>query len=163
MTLAALARQLNTTTMTIYRRLKRNGVSIEELRDSPPGNLTPAGASIIASLFDEPATTAPEQPTQRDATADTEQTATGENGGPWGECDVLRAQLDGARMLIEQLTGERDELRRQLGAAQDALAAEQADRANERRLLTAGSVQGDDQRPRRGLFGWWRRNRGGND
>lgn len=157
MTLAAMARQLNTTTMTIYRRLKRNGVSIEELRDSNTGNLTPAGASIIASLFDEPAATAPEQPAQRDVTADTEQTATGQNGGSWGECDVLRAQLDGARELIGQLTGERDELRRQLATAQAALAAEQADRANERRLLTAGSVQDDDRRPRRGLFGWFKK------
>ena len=136
MTLAALARQLNTTTMTIYRRLKRNGVSIDELRDSTTGNLTPAGVSIIAALFDEPAATAPEQPPQRDATSDTEQGTTEANAPRWNECDVLRAQLEGARDLIEQLTGERDELRRQLAAAQAALAAEQADRANERRLLT---------------------------
>lgn len=153
MTLAAMARQLNTTTMTIYRRLKRKGVDIASLRDDVSGELTPAGMSIIASLFDGQGATTLEQGAGHDAeqviTGDAEQGAT-----LYTQVCVLQARLDGAEALIEQLTNERDDLRRQLAAALAALATEQADRQQERLLLT------DGQQRRRGLFGWIRRDKG---
>ena len=149
MTLAAMARQLDTTTMTIYRRLKRKGVDIASLRDDTSRELTPAGMSIIASLFDGQSATAPEPAAEQVITGDSEQGAT-----LYTQVCVLQARLDGAEALIEQLTNERDDLRRQLTAALAALATEQADRQQERLLLT------DGQQRRRGLFGWIRRDKG---
>lgn len=161
MTLTALAEQLNTTTMTIYRRLKRNGLTIDELRDATTGDLTPTGVSTIAALFDATGGTAAEPTAEQGATSDTEQGGTGNALA----VAVLEAKLEGAAALIEQLTGERDELRRQLAAALAALAAEQADRQQERRLLTGavadpgeyagGTYNQDDKEkdnPRRSWF-----------
>lgn len=135
MTLTALARELNTTQMTIYRKLKKNGVNIADLRDDATNELTSEGISVISALFD---TTTPSN-----AIEDSNTNATPNNS------DVLQAQLDGAMALIEQLTGERDELRRQLATVTAALQAEQADRQQERQLLTGGDANG--QR-RRGFF-----------
>lgn len=153
MTLTEMAKRLDTSTMTIYRRLKAAGMDIRELRDDK-NQLTPAGMSVIASMFDGAAGQKQDIngtiPAQQNATDDA--TRAQQAGGsvvtsyPATAADVLQAKLDGANALIEQLTGERDELRRQLDAALAALAAEQADRANERRLLT-----GSD--PQRGH--WW--------
>jgi hypothetical protein len=70
---------------------------------------------------------------------------------------VLQAQVDGLRALVDQLTGERDQLRVQVAQLTAALQAEQADRQAERRLLTGGSGDPDGQSRRRGLFGWLRR------
>lgn len=149
-TLAALAKQLNTTTMTIYRRLKRNGLTIDDLRDTTTGELTPAGVSTIAALFDGTGGTDAEQEAERGATPVIERDGTGDALA----VAVLQAKLDGAAALIEQLTGERDELRRQLAAALAALAAEQTDRQQERRLLTGATEGGDPPRRR---FLWWLR------
>ncbi len=136
MTLTALADQLNTTTMTIYRRLKRNGLTIDELRDTATGELTQVGVSTIAALFDATGGTSTEPAAEHGATSETEQGATGDALA----VAVLEAKLEGAAALIEQLTSERDELRRQLAAALAALAAEQADRQQERRLLTGATA-----------------------
>lgn len=152
MTLAELARQLNTTTMTIYRRLQKRGVTIKELRDTNTGEITPAGASIIAAMFSVTGTTQAEQAIEQTDTGAVERDATDITGGDAATVAVLRAQLEGRDAIIAQLRDERDELRRQLATVTAALQAEQADRANERLLLTAG---GSDQR--RGLFGWLRR------
>lgn len=146
MTLTALADQLNTTTMTIYRRLKRNGLSIDELRNATTGELTPAGVSTIAALFDATGGTSTEPAAEHGATHETEQGATGGTGDALAVA-VLEAKLEGAAALIEQLTGERDELRRQLATALAALAAEQADRQQERRLLTGAAADPGDPRP----------------
>lgn len=150
--------------MTVYRRCKKSGVAIDELRDGPNGELSSAGVAVIASLFD---TTTPQTALTGDATQlqpdcnDDTQTA---SQGP-GAADMavqvaaLTATVDGLRGMVEILTSERDELRRQLAAAQAALAAEQADRQAERRLLT-GSVGGDGGeagQPRRRWWAWWRR------
>lgn len=152
MTLAELARQLNTTTMTIYRRLQKRGVTIKELRDADTGEITPAGASIIASMFSVTGTTQAEQAAAQTITGAVERNATGITGGDAATVAVLRAQLEGRDAIIAQLRDERDELRRQLATVTAALEREQADRSNERLLLTAG---GSEQR--RGLFGWLRR------
>lgn len=153
MTLTEMAKQLNVSPMTIYRRLKKNGYEIGSMRDVSTGELTAAGVSVIASLFD---TTTPQTAITGDAT----QIQQGCNGvaqtASQGLLDastaILQAKLDGANALIEQLTGERDALREQLAAAQAALAAEQADRQAERRLLTGGVDGEPAAQPRR----WWR-------
>lgn len=158
MTITGMAKQLGVSTMTIYRRCKKNGVDIESLRDDVNGELSAAGVAAIASLFDA---TAP----QRAITGDVTQIQPDHNGvaqtmpqGPGaGAAAVLQAKLDGAIALIEQLTGERDALREQVAALQAALAAEQADRQAERRLLTAG-VEGEaDSHGRRRWWQWLRR------
>lgn len=153
-----MAKQLNVTTMTIYRRLEKNGLNIADLRDSDKGPLTSEGVAIIASLFD---TTTPQTALTGDATPTQPGYNPAGNVGTTGPSDdstaVLRAKLDGANALIEQLTGERDALREQLAAAQAALAAEQADRQAERRLLTGG-VDGEPAAQPRRRWRWpWAR------
>lgn len=147
MTITALARQLGCSTMTIYRRCKKNGVVVDDYRDGPNGEVSAEGVAAIAALFD---TTSPQMAVTDDATQmqpdcnDDAQTA---SQGPWAASTaVLQARLDGATALIEQLQGERDELRRQLAAVQAALAAEIADRQQERRLLT-GSMDTEPGEP----------------
>lgn len=144
MTLTAIANELNTTTMTIYRRLKKAGVNVGDLRDEKTGELTAAGASMIASLFDSPADSDLPQTDEQLASASAETRAA-----------VLAAKLEGANALIEQLTNERDALREQLATVTAALQREQDDRRHERQLLT-GDVNGEAPR-RRGLFGLWKK------
>lgn len=152
-----MAKQLGVSTMTIYRRCEKNGVNVDDLRDGPRGPLTSDGVSIIASMFD---TTTPQTALADDATQtsqDMSHTTQDTSQGPGAaSAAVLQAKLDGMVALVDQLTGERDELRRQLAAAQAALAAEQADRQAERRLLTGGDEVQHTQ-PRRRWWGWWRR------
>lgn len=156
MTITSMAKQLGVSTMTIYRRAKKNGVLLDDLRDSESGQLTAAGVSVIASLFDA---TAPQTAITDDATqmqldynADAQTVLQGPSRA---SAAVLQAKLDGMTALIEQLTSERDALREQLAAAQAALAAEQADRQAERRLLT-GDV-GEAGQARRGWRWPWAR------
>ena len=153
-----MAKQLNVTTMTIYRRLEKNGLNIADLRDGDKGPLTSEGVAIIASLFD---TTTPQTALTGDATPTQPDYNPAGNGGITGPLDdsaaVLRAKLDGAQALIEQLTGERDRLAAQVTALQAALAAEQADRQAERRLLTGG-VDGEPAAQPRRRWRWpWAR------
>lgn len=162
MTITALAKQLKVSPMTVYRRCKKNGVSIDELRDGDGGELTQYGVELIASFFDN---TSRQKDAQGDATDMPQRGATVATSANEGEkpdletaAAVLQAKLDGANAMIEQLRAENGELRRQLDAVTAMLAAEQADRANERLLLSAGSPASDDgQQKRRGLFSFLRR------
>lgn len=140
MTLTEISKELGVTTMTVYRRMKKAGINIEELRDNKTGDITGYGASVIASLFPNTHHKGVQQVT-------TDFTACNTTGNNSTETAVLLAKLEGANALIEQLTNERDELRRQLATITAALQAEQADRQEERKLLTGG----DDQR-RAGWF-----------
>jgi len=149
MTITAIAKELNTSTMTIYRRLKKAGVNLEDLRDEKSREISPAGASVIASLFssDEVAQAG-------------EGAAQGLSvGGVELSAAVLQARLDGAEALIEHLTDERDQLREQVKQLTAALLAEQADRVQERQLLTVGSTEGTEAQPpaRRLRWPWSRR------
>jgi len=156
MTITGIAKQLNVSTMTIYRRCKKNGIALDDLRDTETGELTAAGASVIASLFDA---TGPQTALTGDAT----RTSQGYDGvaqtASQAACDVLQARLDGANAVIEQLTSERDDLRRQVAALTAALEREQTDRQAERRLLTAGvdGEAGEAAQPRRRWWPWARR------
>jgi len=146
-TITALARQFGCSTMTVYRRCEKNGIVVGDYRDGPNGELTAEGVAVIAALFD---TTSPQMAVTDDATqmqpGPTGDAQTTSQGPVDASTAVLQARLDGATALIEQLQGERDELRRQLAAAQAALAAEIADRQQERRLLT-GSVDTETGEP----------------
>ena len=144
MTLTEMAKQLNVSSMTIYRRLKKNGYEIGSMRDVSTGELTAAGVSVIASLFDA---TVPQQTATGDATRMQQ--------GATDNATVLQAQLDGAMALIEQLTSERDDLRKQVAALTAALQREQDDRQAERRLLTGDT--GEAARSRRRWWPWARR------
>ena len=162
LTVVGIAKTLNVTPMTVYRRLQKNGVDIKDLRDNVTGELTAAGASIIASMVPNASVTTDEQGAPQDETGVSSLTATGNDdvltGGNSTSAAVLQAKLDGANALIMQLTDERDELRRQLAAATAALEREQADRQQERLLLTTGSTSTssmDDGQVRRA--GWFRR------
>ena len=137
MTVVNLARQLGVSTMTIYRRAKKRGIVLNELRDDLTGELTAEGVATLAALFDA---TGAEMTATRDATRPAQGCNTETQWGDVGGAAVLQARLDGAMALIEQRTSERDDLRRQVEALAAALAAalatEQADRQDERRLLT---------------------------
>jgi len=152
MTLKRLADELHVTPMTIYRRLAKHGHNISEYRDQETGEITSEGVHYIADLFSTTTSTA-------DATDVTEGvTHDGTSTQPGNIMDIsirlaaAEARVDGLLALVEQLQGERDTLRA-------ALAAEQADRAAERRMITGaveGSEGGEDHQ-RRGLFSWFRR------
>lgn len=154
MTMRAIADDLGISIPTLYRRLKAAGVNVAELRDDKTGKVTPAGAAVIADLFrDATDNTAVQEIINGDSQSVARDTLTQDADAM--SAAVLAAKLEGANALIEQLTNERDALRAQLDALTAALAAEQADRQQERLLLTGG----DDltQNHRRGLFSWLRR------
>ena len=161
MTLKAIADELNTTTMTIYRRLEKKSINIGELRDADTGEITPAGAAVIASLFKNTGTTDDNDRVKQiitdvltgdtqGATGEAAQQTPGSSGTEAAQVAALMATVDGLRALVAQLEGERDELRRQLSQVTAALQAEQADRQQERLALTAGST--DSAQQRRGWF-----------
>lgn len=151
MTLTAIAKQLGVSTMTIYRRCKKNGVNIDELRADEHGEITTAGAAVIASLFDATADQrAAEQVATGDVTATVTQTVTTDSM----TAAVLQAKLDGAQALIDHLTEERDRLREQVNQLTAALEREQLDRQQERQMLTGDSGEPGQRRWR---WPWSRR------
>ena len=155
MTITALSKALGVSTPTIYRRLKAQGVNIDDLRDG--GELTQHGVQVIASLFDRDDLVT--QGVKRNV-SDTEHEALHE--ALQGEMAVkiasLTAQVEGLQALVAHLEGERDALREQLTASQAALAAEIADRQAERRLLTGSTEPGEpDAQPRRRWRWPWQR------
>lgn len=164
MTITGIAKQLNVSTMTIYRRCKKRGVLLDDLRDAETGELTAAGVSVIASLFDA---TGPQTALTGDATRTSQgydsETQTASQGTAAASMAVrvaeLTATVDGQRILIDQLRDERDNLRRQVAALTAALEREQTDRQAERRLLTAGVDSEADEaaKPRRRWWPWARR------
>lgn len=155
MTVTAIAKKLGVSPMTVYRRLKLAGVNIDTLRDATTHELTPAGASQIAALFDntgisDSATT--EKDDMHHVTTDGE---TGDITSDVVTVAVLRAQLDAAKDTISRLEAERERILNQLAAVTSALEREQADRQNER-LMLAGSADGEPA-ARRHWWQWWRR------
>lgn len=139
MTVKQMAAELGVTPMTVYRRLKRAGIAITELRDDVTNELTPNGIAIIGSLFDAT------EPTTEGATS-TEQVAQPETKPDMSvDCAVLQAKLDGMEQLLRAVTDERDALRRQVSELTALLREQQ-------RLLPAGH-----ERRGGGLFGWFRR------
>lgn len=140
-TITGMAKELNVSAMTIYRRMKRAGVDVAELRDDATGELTSEGVAIIGNLF---------------STTGTTTTTTGSATQPQPAADVeaavLRAKLDAAEDTVARLDAECERLRQQVDTLTAMLQAEQQQRM---RLLP------DGQQRRGGLFGWLRRPRDG--
>ena len=149
MTLAAIAKELNVSTMTVYRKLRQNGLEIGDLRGED-GQITAEGASLIASLFDA-TQAATDDITQAKQVAEHDAT----------EVAVLTERLNAAQETISRLENEVTRLSDQLKAMSAALEREQLDRANERLLLTAGNAEEPRTgSQRKGPFWWFHRNRG---
>lgn len=142
MTITGMAKELNVSAMTVYRRMKRAGVNVTELRDDATGELTSEGVAVIGNLF---------------STTGTTTTTTGSATQPQPAADVeaavLRAKLDAAEDTVARLDAECERLRQQVDTLTAMLQAEQQQRM---RLLPDGQ-----QRRGGGLFGWLRRPRDG--
>lgn len=158
-TLRAIAEGLNTTTMTIYRKLTKAGINIKDLRDGGNGEITPQGAGIIASLYRNTTTTTDNEAAQQVITevltggaTGTTGTETPSRGAERAQVAALEARVEGLQALIAQLESERDELRKQLNQVTSLLQAEQADRQQERLLLTGGALDAQGSTQRRGWF-----------
>lgn len=146
-TITGMAKELNVSAMTIYRRMKRAGVDVAELRDDATGELTSEGVAIIGNLFSTTGTT-----------TSTTGSATQPQPAPQPvaevEAAVLRAKLDAAEDTVARLDAECERLRQQVDTLTAMLQAEQQQR---QRLLM------DGQQRRGGLFGWFRRPRDGDE
>ena len=138
MTLTQIAKELNVTTMTIYRRLQKNGLKIADLRDDTTGELTPEGVSVIGSLFSMTGQQTAQQTDTTRALQDAQRDDT--------DVAVLRERVRGLEDALKRADAECDRLRsendRLLSVVQDAQRQTQL-------LLTDGQ--------RRGLFSWLRR------
>jgi len=148
-TVSSIAEKLGVSSMTIYRRLKRENINIDDLRDAHSGRLTPQGAATIASLFDADADN--QQRGEQTTETTDEQPA---NVAQAVELAVLRERIAALTDKLASVTDERDRLRLQVDTLTQMLQAEQQQR---QRLLTDG---GGDHQQRRGLFAWFRRDKG---
>lgn len=147
MTIVEMAKELGVAPMTVYRRLKRKGLAVADLRDAD-GGLTAEGVAAIASLFDA---TFPQRAPQADATQ-TQPAAQPDAQRETETAAVLAAKLDAANETIRRLDAEIELLRGQVSTLTGLLQAEQS---TAQRLLTDGRRAGG------GLFGWLRRGKGG--
>ncbi len=162
MTLRAIADELNTTTMTIYRRLEKAGINIKELRDEETNEITVEGAGIIASLFKNTTTTEDNEAAQQVITdvlnSNRTSVTSTTDGTTAAQVASLTAQVEGLERLVTQLEGERDRLQQQVIALTAALEREQADRQAERRLLTSGTAPGTEPATTSRRWKWpWQR------
>ena len=141
-TITGMAKELGVSAMTIYRRMKRAGLDVAELRDNQTGELTPEGVAAIGNLFDTTGTT-----TTTTGSATRPQPAPPQPPAEV-EAAMLRVKLEAAEDTIARLDAECSRLHELVDNLTDMLKAEQLQR---QRLLTDGNPQ------RRGLFGWIRR------
>lgn len=152
MTLTDMAKELNVTTVTIYRRLKRAGVNVADLRDVSTGELTAEGVAVIGGLFDATgANTASHDDTTRTQPA-TQPDAQPVDVEAAVEIATLRVKLAAAEATIQRLDDECARLRGRVDVLTSMLQTEQDARV---RLLEADTTR------RRGWFAWFRRGRGG--
>lgn len=140
MTIGSIAKQLDVSSMTVYRRLKRAGIDVASLRDAETGELTSEGLATIGSLF---ATTESTTSTTTESTTRTQQAPQQAEM----EAVVLRVKLEAAMDTVARLDAECERLRQQVDALTEMLQTEQ--RCRQALLPAPGQ--------RRGLFGWRRR------
>lgn len=179
MTIAEMARQLNTSRNTLYRRLKENGVDVKQLRDSE-GQLTQYGMSAIAALFDG-VTDETQHDTELHGTVNSSDT---QNTGKFDTQSVMDVSNMSLRIVqletqCEMLKRENDMLRDFLEATTQTYKAAQSDArqrleqaANENARLMAALETAQQMQQRllpentekqgRGFFAWLkgRNNRG---
>ena len=148
MTLTAIAEQLGVSTMTVYRRCKKSGVNIADLRDPVTGEVSPDGVHVISALFSK-VTAANSTQSATEGGTQTPQPITDSET----RCAILETQLEAAKLRIQMLENERDRLVNQLDRLADALAREQDDRQRERLLLTGDTTTGNKKGLFRRLFG----------
>lgn len=140
MTIVEMAKQLGVSTMTIYRRMKREGLNVADYRDSTTNELTSDGVAVIGSLF---TATAPHEHDK------THTTSTQPDTQPVNvEAAVLRVKLEAAEATVARLETECERLRAERDRLLNMLETEQRQR---QQLLTDGNQR------RGGLFGWLRR------
>lgn len=151
MTLAEMARQLNTSTMTIYRRLDKAGVRIADLRDADTGEITAEGVAVIGGLFTATGVTGSTTNATNSGVTRTQPTTQHDAQPSEVEAAVLRERVQGLADKLATVEAERDRLREQVDTLTAMLQTEQR-----QRVLMLG-----DGNQRRGLFGWLRRSRGG--
>ena len=151
MTLAEMARQLNTSTMTIYRRLYKAGLKIADLRDADTGEITAEGVAVIGGLFTTTGATGSTTNTTNSGVTRTQPTTQHDAQPAEVEVAVLRERVQGLADKLATVEAERDRLREQVDTLTAMLQTEQR-----QRVLMLG-----DGNQRRGLFGWLRRSRGG--
>ena len=144
MTLTEIAKHLNTSTMTIYRRLDKAGIKISDLRDADTGGITPEGVSVIGSLFDATG----QQAAQQTDTTRTQPAAQPDAQPIEVEAAVLRERVRGLEDKLQAAYDERDRLRAQVDTLTEMLRVEQQGRV---KLLGDGG-----QQQKRGLFGLFR-------
>lgn len=164
MTIKDIAAAAGLSHQAIYKRLKARGVRLETLKDKKTGELTEEGEALIKEIFslqDEQETAAPPPPAaaEKEAPAEVE-----------SEVERLRNQVERLNIEVERLrnqvatleerekalTDERDFLRLSLERSQQLQAITAQKIPNPPPALPAG---GDQQRQRRGFFGWLRRGR----
>lgn len=144
MTLAEMARQLNTTTMTIYRRLHKAGLKIADMRDADTGEITAEGMAVIGGLFTTTGATT-------NGTTRTQPTTQHDAQPVEVEAAVLRVKLEASEATVQRLE---DEVQRLRGERDRLLSLLEVEQRQRQMLLTDGHQ-------RRGLlFGWFKRNRG---
>lgn len=152
MTLKALAEELHTSPMTIYRRLAKQGHNISEYRGEG-GEITSEGCSIIGALFTSitPSNTTITEGTTSSTTPAAHEAHTEHNDVEVARMETtvagLEAERAGLLRLVETLEAEVADLRSRLDAAE-------AERRQRDQLLLTGGIGG-------GFRGWWRRFRGG--
>lgn len=152
MTLAEMARQLNTSTMTIYRRLDKAGLKIADLRDADTGEITAEGVAAIGGLFTTTGATGSATNATTGSTTRTQPTTQRDAQPSEVEAAVLRVKLEATEAMLEAVTDERNRLRDERDKLLVMLEQEQRQRV---------LMLGDGNQQRRGLFGWLRRSRGG--
>jgi hypothetical protein len=153
-TLAEMARQLNTSTMTIYRRLDKAGLKIADMRDADTGEITAEGMAVIGGLFTTTGATQPTTVTTTNGTTRTQPTTQHDAQPADVEAAVLRERCKALEDTVQRLDAECERLRVERDKLLAMLESEQQARTL---LLTDG-------RQRRGLFGWFKsRGSGGDD
>ena len=154
MTVREIAAELNVSVPTLYRKLKAAGIDIKGLRDSKTGKVTAEGAAIIADMFGSPE----DDTAVQDIITAASQSDTGEAVQDVTALLVrlaaAEARLEASAETVQRLDTEVRRLQAEVDRLTGLLEAEARTR---QALLTDGS-QG--QR-RRGLFGFLRRQPGG--
>lgn len=107
MNVTEMARYLRVSKPTLYKRVKDNGLTLDELRDRATGEITAHGAAVLADLFANktplPAERKPARITPLEAEMKVLQ---GELDGLKGENALLRKALEDKDRQIEMLTAD---------------------------------------------------------
>ena len=141
MTIKEVAQLTGLTHQAIYKKIKANGLRLDNLKDKTTGQLTAEGEAIIKDLFciSEPPPAADATEVEKLTTTVAELTT---------EVEKLRNQVANQAERITALTEERDFLRTALDQAQKLQAITLA------KVPSAPALPSGEKK-KRGLFGWF--------